>query len=342
MTGVIPGTKTNKINIKGSRRLLNADLNPPEVNLKSSKLNLNQPDFNIKGSRRLDTVEPNLNGDIKGSRMLYNSDINANIKIPNNKAEIGLNPPKLGINSGEVNLKTKKPEIKKTEGEIITGIIKGDKKYSKKIKINPPSLEIKGSLDQSNTLKKGEIQTGIIPSSKNDKQVNLEIKKYDLLTDQNIEVQMPSVNIKNQPEEVKNSINLNLPEINLNVDGKNQEGIIPGLNIDKENNENKINFEIPTGEINLNSSKNEKNNNLFSININNNGNNLASTEENNIRISQNARKKGLPLVGNKNINFQLSKVDVGGKLDVDNVDISKMKSANVGINGEKMGDRIID
>ena len=177
-------------------------------------------------------------------------------------------------------------------------------------------MEIKGSLDQSNTLKKGEIQTGIIPSSKNDKQVNLEIKKYDLLTDQNIEVQMPSVNIKNQPEEVKNSINLNLPEINLNVDGKNQEGIIPGLNIDKENNENKINFEIP--------------------------NNLASTEENNIRISQNARKKGLPLVGNKNINFQLSKVDVGGKLDVDNVDISKMKSANVGINGEKMGDRIID
>ncbi len=48
------------------------------------------------------------------------------------------------------------------------------------------------------------------------------------------------------------------------------------------------------------------------------------------------------MVGNKNINFQLSKVDVGGKLDVDNVDISKMKSANVGINGEKMGDRIID
>ena len=124
--------------------------------------------------------------------MLYNSDINANIKIPNNKAERGLNQPKLGISPGEVNLKTKKPEIKKGEGEIITGIIKGDKKYSKKIKINPPSLEIKGSLDkgdkkyskkikisppsleikgsldQSNTLKKGEIQTGIIPSSKND------------------------------------------------------------------------------------------------------------------------------------------------------------------------------
>ena len=153
---------------------------------------------------------------------------------------------------------------------------------------------------------------------------------------------MPDVNIKNQNEDLKNNVEIKLPEIDVNVDGNKKEGVIPGLNLENENKDNKMNIEIETGAININSDNKEKNNNLFSININSNGNNLVSTEENNIRISQNARKKGLPLVGNKNTNFQLSKVDVGGKLDVDNVDVTKMKSANAGINGEKMGDRIID
>ena len=53
------------------------NVEPPEMNIKSSKLHLDQPDFNIKGSRRLDIPDPNLN--LKGSRVLYNTEINYNV-----------------------------------------------------------------------------------------------------------------------------------------------------------------------------------------------------------------------------------------------------------------------
>ena len=59
MSGIIQGYNSNDINIKGPRRMINVE--PPEMNIKSSKLHLDQPDFNIKGSRRLDISEPNLN-----------------------------------------------------------------------------------------------------------------------------------------------------------------------------------------------------------------------------------------------------------------------------------------
>ena len=51
------------------------NVEPYEMNIKSSKLHLDQPDFNIKGSRRLDIPDPNLN--LKGSRVLYNTEINS-------------------------------------------------------------------------------------------------------------------------------------------------------------------------------------------------------------------------------------------------------------------------
>ena len=53
------------------------NVEPYEMNIKSSKLHLDQPDFNIKGSRRLDIPDPNLN--LKGSRVLYNTEINVKL-----------------------------------------------------------------------------------------------------------------------------------------------------------------------------------------------------------------------------------------------------------------------
>lgn len=46
------------------------------------------------------------------------------------------------------------------------------------------------------------------------------------------------------------------------------------------------------------------------------------------------------MVGPKSSNFEPSKVDVAGKFDVENVDTENLKSANVGVNGQKIGDRI--
>ncbi len=344
MSGIIQGYNSNDINIKGPRRMINIE--PPEMNIKSSKLHLDQPDFNIKGSRRLDIPDPNLN--LKGSRILYNTQINSKNKIPNNNVQLDVNSPKIEINSGNINLKHNKPGIKDGKnGVLITGIIEGDKTYSKntKVNVNVPNFEIKGKLEQPNNLEKKELQSGVIPSSKNDKNVNIEIKNYNLLTDQNIDIKMPTANITNPSNDINNNIEVKLPEVDVNLNAKNNNEIISGLNIGNENNENVIDIELQKEENNLDSGKKEQNNNLFNININSNiGDNFASLEDSNIRSSQYAKKKnkGLPLVGKINTNFKASKIDVGGKFDANNIDVSNMKSANVGVGGEKMGERIIE
>ena len=93
----------------------------------------------------------------------------------------------------------------------------------------------------------------------------------------------------------------------------------------------------------------EENNNKIDIKLDinneNNNSNSGDNEENSSKVfSGNIRKKGkgLPMVGIKTSNFQSSKIDVAGKLDVDNIDVNNMKSANVGVNGVKLGERIIE
>ena len=240
-------------------------------------------------------------------------------------------------------MKANKPEIKKKEEEIImTGIIGGNKslKNNSKIKVAIPNFEMKGKLEHSNTPKKDENQIGIIPSSKN---INLEVKKYDLMAGQNIDLKLPNVEIKDASNDINNNIEIKgleinkndeikMPEVNLNVNANNKNEI----NIEDENKEKGINIELQNQGINRDLDNKEQNNKLFNININNNiGENNPSLEDSNIRISHNAKKKGLPMVGSKNTQFKASRIDVGGKLDVNNIDITNKKSV-------KVGDRIIE
>ena len=328
------------INLKGSRRL---DINQPDINIKSSKIKLEQPDINLKGSRRIDIPDSNLDLNFKGSHIFHNNQINSNIKNQNNREQIVVNSPKIDINSGGFDLKANKPEIKKKEEEIImTGIIGGNKslKNNSKIKVAIPNFEMKGKLEHSNTPKKDENQIGIIPSSKN---VNLEVKKYDLMAGQNIDLKLPNVEIKDASNDINNNIEIKgleinkndeikMPEVNLNVNANNKNEI----NIEDENKEKGINIELQNQGINRDLDNKEQNNKLFNININNNiGENNPSLEDSNIRISHNAKKKGLPMVGSKNTQFKASRIDVGGKLDVNNIDITNKKSV-------KVGDRIIE
>ena len=109
--------------------------------------------------------------------------------------QLDVNSPKIEINSGNINLKNNKPEIKEVKnGVLITGIIEGDTAYSKntKVNVNVPNFEIKGKLEQPNNLEKEESQSGVIPSSKNDKNINIEVKNYNLLSGQNIDIKMPT------------------------------------------------------------------------------------------------------------------------------------------------------
>ena len=334
LTGLIPGADFNNINIKGPRRMVNSvNVNQPDINIKTPKLHLDQQDYNLKGSRRLDINKPMFD-DVKGSRMMYNTQINSKFKNSNNMKEINVNSPKIKIDSGKLDLKAKVPEInKKIEEEILfTGVIKGDKSYNKNINVNAnlpiENINIKIDEPKIKTDTKEEIITGIIPSNK---EVNLEAKKFNLVSDQNIDIKVGN-------KEVINSIN------NFNT---NTEINVPKLNVETDNNQKGINIGIPSLEVNLDSKEKEENNNLFNVNINTNIENpLGSLEENNSKIGQEnkvyAKKRGigLPKVGNKNMEFKASKIDVAGKMDVNNVDITNQKSANVGVNGAKIGSRI--
>ena len=117
-----------------------------------------------------------------------------------------------------------------------------------------------------------------------------------------------------------------MPKFNIEVNNeeKNQE-----LNIEENN--NNIEIEIPKVEINLDAQE-QIQDNLFNININN--------QESKVYAKKGIR--GLPKVGLKKTDFVSSKIDVGGKLDVNNIDTSNLKPADAGANGTKIGNRIIE
>ena len=151
---------------------------------------------------------------------------------------------------------------------------------------------MEGKLEQPNNLEKEESQSGVIPSSKNDKNINIEVKNYNLLSGQNIDIKMPTANITNPTNDINNNIEVKLPEIDVNLNAKNNNENISGLNIPNENKENVIDIELQKEENNLDSGKKEKNNNLFNININSNvGDNFSFLENSNIRSSQYEKKR---------------------------------------------------
>ena len=103
---------------------------------------------------------------------------------------------------------------------------------------------------------------------------------------------MPTANITNPSNDIKNNIEVKLPEVDVNLNAKNNNENISGLNIPNENKENVIDIELQKEENNLDSGKKEQNNNLFNININSNiGDNFASLEDSNIRSSQYEKKR---------------------------------------------------
>ena len=149
--------------------------------------------------------------------------------------------------------------------------------------------------------------------SNNDKNadVNLKMPKIHAnnmgITGENYIELGGDINLNNNPAQFRYDYNDNNQYgINLNVDGGiKTEDINVGMNLGPENNDNKI--------------------------FKNTGN---------IGISM--KKKGnLPSVNPKSKEFHASKIDEAGHFDVDNVNIDNLKTANVGVSGQKVGDRII-
>ena len=164
----------------------------------------------------------------------------------------------------------------------------------------------------------------------------------------------PGINNTNS----KTSYNYNLDNINLQksvdyqigkkLENNNQQNITNSINNNYMIDSNQIKVEMPKTDLNFNP------NNLYNLNDNHKvtGLRFKTIEEDNENLTSGARSgsnrgnskkrnKELPSVGVKYNSFKTSKVGAVGNLNTENIDINNLKSANVGVNGVKIGDRII-
>ena len=338
--GSIPGVDVkNNLNLPSTNINLN---NGPEINhninITDQKLEGPNAEINLKDGKlpNFNLPNPKIDGQLDGNINSKNMNKNLNYNLP-------------GVKMGSSKIDINGPSVNSKSYFHFEGIIPS--KNAQNININGENIKFSsnknfhGSINQLNF----EGQSGIIQGSRNLNKVNLggnfdnikglrKLEKID--ENNNINIQMPKI-------EIKNKDNINIGDSNKieirggEIDGginlaKNIPTILNVKNDDNENNKFGINVNID-GDI--------KNENIDSNNLGMNFNIEQNTETkvllNSSRGGNNIKKsKGLPMVGPKSSNFEPSKVDVAGKFDVENVDTENLKSANVGVNGQKIGDRI--
>ena len=108
----------------------------------------------------------------------------------------------------------------------------------------------------------------------------------------------------------------------------------------KNNEDNKVGINVDIGKLNQDNLDLDNFGKKFILDDNNDNNILLSS--NNIGINMKRRGKRLPTVGDKSYNFQASKLGVAGNFNIENINTDNLQSANVGINGIKIGERIIN
>ena len=374
ISGVLPGIndiKTSNINlpsgkfdiegpkistnINGNQNINLGKLEGPNVDLNFKGDKINIPDINIKNS--------DLNGNIDGKINLKGQNPNLN-----GKTDFNLNGPKISIDG---------PSINNMNDFVLAGIIpsKNEKNreiiYDKSINVNGDinsKLNTKNKLNFHGNENDINLDLGELKGSRKVKDSNMNELDYNLKVSQNklnisgnnFQTEPINTNILiNQGNNIQNDLNLDIknpiinlqyPKFDVNTDNKmdfkgsnNLEigggEIGGGLNLSKNNDENKFGFNVNIGggnkgidiDTNFNELKNsyQEDKNKENKNILNNG----------VSIRRNFNTK-LPMVGVKDNNFISSKIAEAGRFDGDNINIDITKTANVGINGQKMGDRI--
>ena len=346
----------------------------PNINIKESynnniKLSMNRSRGNSPGKRNFhgSVNDPNYSEyfELKGSRRpLFSSQIDdreLSPKINKNKFLFGDNKiidekdvilqEPFNMNS-QFFLKGQNQQNRKSINLTVNKIeIQPEPNYNviklpeKNIDIQSPKIEINpGEINMENNLNLQHEENNI----KFDKNVNLDginIKMNNKLED------IDNINIKTEKEKDENIINIKMPKIEINND-TSLNNKLPNIEIEQPKLESNINLKN-RGPTTLRFEPILEEDNKININISNKNNisksGSLSIEESNSRVISGSERgnfkrknKGLPTVGNKSNNFTTSKIDVAGKLDVNNIDVNNMKSANVGINGVKIGERIIE
>ena len=320
--------------------VLNSNINSANINFKNSK-----KDILLKGViRGIKKEEINLKGqnfNIKGDK----------INIPNvNNKEQKLN----GKIGGNISIKGQNSNLRDRDF-FLSGLIPSKNDKNRKIKIDSNKNKIKISGNESNINVNGDYNNLLYKKNKINFHGNLNDNNYlngvdvkgsrrfkDIINEnntnnahfeKNILLYEPiDINV-NKNIDIQGTNNIGEREVNSGINFTKNTPTQLGIKTDVNNNLG-ININIDGGnDINLNnlganySNEEIKNDNFV----------MLSSE--NIGIKK--KGKGLPIVGSKDNNFISYKIDKAGEFDKDKVNIENLKSANVGINGQKFGDKIM-
>ena len=367
LTGVIVGTKENNPKI-----LKFNEEDKSKINQKVDKVDINVENPSVKKTLNFDTnlnlyaIKPEIDNaqDLKSPRIIneeekkieginytnapindINQDnkinINANINYPN--LEVNNDPKGVNIPNPNIELNSGKVDIK---GNIPDNINENDQKIGVKYNSNIPEINITGTDAKTKTpmkLPDSINQNDVKPFDINIQKPSVEINPKEENKeniDQNFKLsgiilgtKDPKYNKQNQkPSENKSDLNIKGPQLDFNG------------NIIKNSNEPKLEIKgSKENEINLNIKNNESNNKEGESSQFFKMSGIILADRGKTKESENVlkgKKIVLPTVTVKNENFVSSKVDEGGNLNEINVNMDNLKSAYVGINGQKLGERV--
>ena len=371
ISGIIVGTKeTNpkilKSNVKKNIPNVNIENENPKL-IKNIGINENAP-YKIPNPNVIisnnhipeDLINPKLNSEQMKLDDNYTRAppcyVNINNKVNYPNFEENKNPPIESVAKKNVELPLGKLDI---NCNIQENINEDKKELNTKFKSNIPELNMTGTDAKTKTpmkLPESTNENNIPPFDINIQKPNVEVNikepENKKISDKNFQLYGIIIGTKDPKYNKKNNmVSENKPELivkepkldfNGNIQKKNNEENKENRKdeLNKKEGESKQYFKI-SGIIPADRQKRQKNKNdeiklggNFNINVNLEENKKGS--ENELK----GKKIVLPAVSIKKENFISSKVDEGERLNEINVNTDNLKSANVGINGQKIGERI--
>ena len=320
LQGIIPSSNYNKNNnINTNYKIISPDVQKIESNLKKNfHGSINDIDNYNKNDKYNEIIIPKkfIISQPKSNKNNTNNNININNNINNisNQTPIKNKDKENTINlvvsnmqiipEKNLNLNNSQNIIQKSNNEYYPSQLENSHiNYSYNINYTVPNLK-KSNFDYS-------IVNNNNLGNKNELKISNINEQYNI-NGEDIHIEMPKVDIKynNNITEIKNKNNNDINDNNYKLTDLRFKTIEENNQINNVNNEDeKINSGIQSGSNRGNSKK---------------------------------KNKDLPLVGTKNNNnFKSSKIEAVGNLNTENIDINNLKSTSVGINGMKIGDRII-
>ena len=340
INGNIHGIKDHKSNVNNedSDIFFISGLIPPPQNNQKQNIMYKTNNVQLSNNNQYEIIPNNFNGnlnninnkgyqEIKGSRMpLYSSYINNNNDIDdiNNQIKLSAQGHKLH------NIVVKKMEI--IPQENVSNIDNNNNSRN-----NSPNKQSNIELYPSQIQYNNNI---CIPDSSVINNINLkpqssQYQSYNIEyeTENNFENKYLYPNSNNN-NVFNNEIHIEMPKANIEMNSNYLYEEIPKFNIKNQNNINNIKL----NDLNVKVIEEEKNKDGNFEEKFYYGRNVGCN-----RANSRKKNKDLPLVSMKNNEFKKSsKIGVVGQLNTENIDINNIKSTNVGVNGIKIGDRIIE